>query len=146
MAWDATGQASDKVQLLRGEEVIVLRHRGAHPGGMVVSGASDGYDVVRWDGTCVSLDGGEIAARSVGTVPHPDLDWRHIDDASQDALLDDERVKKAYRERHNECKGVTMGAVSKKCVKAHEHLSKAIVHYVLTGGPLPKPTLDVPLD
>ena len=145
LAWDATGQASEKVQLQTAEEVIVLRHRGAPAGGMVVSGASDGYDVVRWDGTCVSLDGGELADKPYGRAAYARLDWRNIDEAAQERLLTDDAVKKAYKERHNECKGVTMGTVSKKCVLAHKHLSKAIVDYVRRGGELPKPTLE-PVD
>lgn len=136
-AWNASGGATESVELAYGEEVLVLRHRPAATGGMMVSGASDSYDVMRWDGACVTVDGGEIAEKGPSPAAYAEIQWKRLSEATQDALLMDDAVAKANKARRDECKGVTMGEVSDKCVRAVQDLSRSIVAYVRKGGVLP---------
>ena len=48
-------------------------------------------------------------------------------------------MKEAFVARRKECKGATMGEVSKKCVQRDQSLVSAIVDYVRAGGELPEP-------
>lgn len=138
-AWDASGAATEEMKLLYGEEVIVLRKREAPAGGMVVSGTSNTYDVVRWDGSCVTLDGGEVAPYHLPQLRSAEIDWSRLSREMQDALLADHAVVEAYKARRSECKGAGIGAVSDACEKARQALSKAIVGFVRRGGKLPVP-------
>lgn len=139
-AWNASGGASDNVELAFDEEVIILRHRASDMGGMQVSGASGGYDALRWDGSCVTLAKEEITLKLPPAAKTAKVEWRWLDEPIQESLRGDEKVDAAYKARRNECKGATMGTVSLKCVKADTKLSDVIVEYVRGGGELPMPS------
>ena len=75
-------------------------------------------------------------------------DRRHIADLQdyaaqpqlRSALTSDGTVKEAFVARRKECKGVTFGRVTKKCVECEDTLVAAIVNYVRAGGELPEPS------
>lgn len=139
-AWNASGGASEVAKLEFDEEVLVLRKRGAPKGGIQVSGANGSYDVLRWDGSCATLDANEITMKR---PPHPKaahVYYRYLATPVQDSLRADAKVTKAYRERRKQCKGATMGEVSLKCVHADKGLSEAIVDFVRGGGTVAKPS------
>jgi hypothetical protein len=138
-AWNASGGASDNIQLEFDEEVLILRHRVAPKGGMQVSGASGGYDALRWDGACVTLAKEELTLRLPPQAKSARIEWRWLDDSIQEKLRTDEKVDSAYKTRRNECKGASMGTVSLKCVKADAKLTNVIVEYVRRGGELAMP-------
>jgi hypothetical protein len=131
------GPASD-TKLVFGEEVLILEHFGNVPGGMQVSGMG-GYIVLRWDGTCATLDEGELATSAQGARKHAPFDWKYIDGNVQEALLKDPRVMEARKRQRQECKGVTMGMRSAACVKADDDLGEIIVVAVRGGAELPLP-------
>jgi hypothetical protein len=138
-AWNASGGVSSSDKLVFEEEFIILSHREAAAGGIQVSGAGGGYDVLRWDGTCASLADEEVML-NVNNPGHAKIPWKSYEDKTRDALLADEKVNKWYTERRKECKGATMGDVSLKCVKADEALGKAVAEFVRSkGGSLPTP-------
>jgi hypothetical protein len=139
-AWNASGGASDNMQLEFDEEVLILRHRVPDKGGMQVSGASGGYDALRWDGACVTLAKEELTLRSPPQAKSARIEWRWLDDPIQESLRGDQKVDGAYKLRRNECKGASMGTVSLKCVKADAKLSDVIVEYVRRGGELANPS------
>lgn len=139
-AWNASGGASDNSELAFDEEVIILRHRAAAAGGIQVSGASGGYDALRWDGSCVTLASEELTRRLPPKAKAATVTWRWLDDAVQESLRTNEKVDAAYKARRKECKGATMGTVSLKCVKADAKLSEVIVEHVRGGGELAKPS------
>ncbi len=140
-AWNASGGVSAENSWLDfDEEVIVLQERKASDSGMQVSGAGGGYDVLRWDGTCATLDGSELTTNKPPAPKNQKVEWRFLDDNVQEALRGDEAVNKAVTERKKECKGATSGDVSLKCVKADDNLSKVIVDYVRKGGSVPVPS------
>jgi hypothetical protein len=138
-AWNASGGVSSSDKVVFDEEFVILTHRRADTGGMQVSGAGGGYDVLRWDGTCASLMDEEVTLKTPPAPKHAKIPWKSLDDKVRDALLTDDKVNKAYTERRKECKGATIGDVSLKCVKVDELLSVVIVDYVRNGGSLPPP-------
>jgi hypothetical protein len=138
-AVNASGGVSSGDKLVFDEEVLVLVRRRADTGGMQVSGAGGGYDVLRWDGTCATLSGEELTTNPPPKPKHPKLKWQDLGDATHAKLLEDETIAKINKDRRRECKGVTIGAVSDKCVKAVDALSLAIVSWVRAGGSVPPP-------
>ena len=140
-AWNASGGVSSENAWLEfDEEVLVLQERKADSGGMQVSGAGGGYDVLRWDGTCATLSGEELTMNKPPAAKTPRVEWRFLDDNVQEALRADEGVQTAVTARKKECKGATSGDVSLKCVKADEKLSAVIIDFVRKGGSVPVPT------
>jgi hypothetical protein len=138
-AWNASGGVSSSDKVVFDEEFVILTHRKADTGGMVVSGAGGGYDVLRWDGTCASLMDEEVTLKTPPAPKAAKIPWKSLDDKVRDALLTDDKVNKTYTERRKECKGATMGDVSLKCVKVDDQLSAVIVDFVRNGGTLPPP-------
>ena len=138
-AWNASGGVSSADKVVFDEEFVILSHRKADTGGMQVSGAGGGYDVLRWDGTCASLMDEEVTLSTPPVPKHAKIPWKSLDDKVRNALLSDDKVSRVYAARQKECKGATMGDVSLKCVKVDAELSVVIVDYVRGGGSLPPP-------
>jgi hypothetical protein len=138
-AWNASGGVSDNEAWLEfDEEVVLLKKRGG-PQGIQVSGAEGGYDAIRWDGSCVTLDASEVTLSKPPSPKAAKVEWRFLDGATQEALRSSAEVTEAFRSRRQECKGAVSGTVSKKCVKADDLLSQVIVDYVRGGGNLGTP-------
>jgi hypothetical protein len=108
-------------------------------GGMEVSGASGGFEVLRWDGSCVTLQAGELTTDPMPKLHNARIVWNSVEVDTREALREDEKVNEAYRKHRKECKGVSMGDVTDKCVVADKELNVAIVAYVRDGGKLPEP-------
>jgi hypothetical protein len=147
-AWVAVRQAdpfngfggpSTDEKLLFDEELLVLTERKPNLGGMSVSGAGPSYDLLRWDGTCATLSAGEVTFRKPPKPRHANIPWRSLDDATQAALLQDDKVAKVAGERRKECKGATMGEVSAKCEKAERALNDLVADAVRGGVAVPTP-------
>lgn len=138
-AVNASGGSSSGDKLVFDEEVIFIVRRKADAGGIQVSGAGDGFDVLRWDGTCSTLQGGEVTTQAPPKPKNAKLLWKDVPEAAQTKLLEDASIAKVNGVRKKECKGVTLGDVSDKCVKAVDQLSAAIVTYVRGGGAVPPP-------
>jgi hypothetical protein len=138
-AWDASGGPSSAGKLKYTEEVLILVKRTPNTGGMVVSGAGGSYDVLRWDGTCASLQAEEVTTRPIDNPGWADITWRKLDDDFQEALRKDEKISNLVADQKKECKGVSAGQTNDKCDKAQKALSKAIVRFVRAGGALPPP-------
>lgn len=142
-AWNASGGGSSNEKLKLDEEVLVLRHRkpSGEEGGIQVSGASGGYDALRWDGMCVTLDESELRFDPPHNPRNARLVWTRIEMDTREALKKDDTVRDMYIAYKKECKGVTVGAVSKKCEELDGKLSVVIANYVRTSGdslPVPK--------
>jgi hypothetical protein len=139
-AWNASGGVSSSDKLVLDEEVLLVDRREADKGGMVVSGSTGSYDVLRWDGTCASLMGEEVTTKTPGAPKHAKIPWKSLGEPLREALLANEKIGKIAADRKKECKGATMGEVSTKCVKADTMLSVSVVEYVRGGGALPPPS------
>jgi hypothetical protein len=138
-AWNATGGASVSGWLEFDEEVLILEHRKVKAGGMQVSGAGGGYQALRWNGACVTLQGEEVTLNRPPQPKHAPIEWKWLEGPIRDAMKEDDAINETDRERRKECKGVTMGDVSDKCIKATDRLMDLVVKYVNDGGKLPVP-------
>lgn len=139
-AWNASGGVSSSDKLVFEEEVLILIHREADKGGMVVSGASGSYDVLRWDGTCASLMGEEVTTKPASAPRYAKIPWKSLGEPVREALLANEKIGKLAADRKKECKGATIGEVSAKCVKVDTLLNASLIDYVRNGGALPPPS------
>lgn len=139
-AVNASGGASVSGTLAFDEEVLVLRHRGGDDDGIQVSGSNGSYDALRWNGSCVTLDGAEVTANQPPKAKYSRVEWRWLGEQMQAALREDANINETYRAMRNECKGVTMGAVSKKCEVLDKKLIDVIVDHVRGRRELPVPT------
>lgn len=137
-AWYASGGASARGKLLFDEEVVIVRKRAA---GGIVQGQGGGFDVVRWDGSCASLQPEEVTTKKPPKAKHPPIGWKNLESSTRDALLADAKVAAMYEKRRKECKGATTGDVSLACVKADAALDDGIVELVRNGGAIPMPKL-----
>ena len=135
--WNADG-ASARAKLFFDEEVLVLKKRDAGKGGMQVSGAG-GYQVMRWDGNCYTLEEGTLSFSKPPKPKNGSVQWRFLENPTKDALLADATVKTAYEKRSKECKGVVSGDVTLTCQKADEALSTAVANAVRGGISIPTP-------
>jgi len=127
------------VPLTFGEEIIILRYKtGANEGGMQVSG-TERYEVLRWDGSCASLQEGEF----VESMPKQQLryvapTWQRLGDKYRAALLQSSAVAEAEETRKADCKGLGLGRPP-KCHKAMEDLNGVVAEVVHDGFELPLP-------
>jgi hypothetical protein len=137
-AWNAEGGASVAGFVEFDEEVLILSSRMPPKGGMVVSGTG-GYQTLRWDGSCVTLQSEEVTFKRPPAPKYPRIEWRWLEDGMRDALRKDPKVDAAYLAQRKECKGVTTGDVSKKCVTADQKLVDAIVEHIEDGGEVAAP-------
>lgn len=140
-AVNASGGASVEGDLVRDEEVLVLRHRRADPNGMQIGDGSGQYDALRWNGSCVSLEGGELTERRPTRPKTSRIEWRWLGDAMRSELRRDESVTQTYRARRKECRGATTGVVSKKCERLDRELIEVIARFVRSEPELPEPEL-----
>jgi hypothetical protein len=138
-AWNASGGASAGGWVEFDEEVLLLYARVPDAGGMQVSGAGGSYDALRWDGSCITLQSEEVTTSKPPAPKYPPIDFRFLDDDTQEALRKDDKINQAWRERRKECKGATSGDVSSKCVKADDLLTRSVIAFVRGSGDLPEP-------
>jgi hypothetical protein len=143
-AWNASGGRSARARLAQDEEVLVVAAREPKPGGIVVTGAGATYDVIRWDGSCVTLDAQEITMKRPAQPRRATVPWRHLSETTRDALLAAPKVASTEHAMEKECKGETFvasaGALQKRngqCARADAAFNSAIVEYVKAGGKLP---------
>ena len=137
-AWNAEGGASVGGFVEFDEEVLLLSSHAPPKGGMQVTGAG-GYQALRWDGSCVTLSSEEVTTKRPPAPKHPRIEWRFIEDGMRDALRKDHAIDDAAIAVKRECKGISVGDVSKKCVDADNKLVDAIVKYVQSSSGLPEP-------
>lgn len=138
-AINASGGATVQGFLEFDEEVLVLRQRKVSAEGIQVGDSSASYDALRWNGSCVSLDGGEVTHTVPPKAKYSRVEWRYVGDNMRTALRRDEKLAESVRARQKECKGATMGAVSKKCEILDNKLVDEIVKYVRNTADLPEP-------
>lgn len=137
--FNGLGGAASTDKLLFDEEVLVLNYHAAPKGEIQVSGVSASFDVIRWDGTCATLQQEELTTNAPPKMKNAPVRWRDLEQDLRDALNQDEGLASVSRKRKNECKGATIGGVTAACEKLDKQLSAAIVDYVRKGGKVPPP-------
>ncbi len=138
-AVNASGGATVDGFLSFDEEVLVLRQRKGDASGMEIGDGSGQYDVLRWNGSCVSLEAGEVTTRRPSSPGHARIEWSWLNDGMRSALRQDEDVSQAFLARKKECRGATTGSVSKACERLDGKLIQRIADYVRSGPELPAP-------
>lgn len=138
-AVNASGGASVVGKLAFDEEVLVLRHRQAGVDDIQVGSGNGSYDALRWDGSCVSLEGEEVTSNHPPAAKTSRIEWRWLGEDIQAALRADKTVNDTFLARKKECKGVTMGAVSKKCEMLDKKLIEVTAAFVRGTSGLPQP-------
>lgn len=139
-AFNGFGGVSSDVKLVFDEEVIYLSTR-ENKTGIEVSGAGGQVDILRWDGSCATVPAADVTTKLPPKPKAAPIEWKLLSDEVQGALLADADIAKINKERRNECKGQTMGDVSKKCVKLVSDLQTVVVDKVRAGlGGIPAPT------
>jgi len=125
------GAHSRKSKLALDEEVIVLSH-GMNRSGIKVG--SGGFDVLRWNGDCISVNPEEVSTRAPRKPTRASVPWSQLDTAVRDVLLADGEVTAAETARRKACKeDILHGTTSAKCTKATEVLSTAIARAIMEG-------------
>lgn len=135
-AWNASGGLTHRARLAFDEEVIVLaKHAPGGSGGIVMTGMQASFDVLRWDGTCVSVMEGELTTKKPPAPKPAPVPFSRLEETTRRALLASPKVKSTYDELGKQC-ATTEKA---KCTKAEQAFAKAVVEHVRSGGSLPTP-------
>jgi hypothetical protein len=139
-AWNASGGRTHRAKLAFDEEVIVLGKHGAGAGGAIVMiGAQASYDVLRWDGSCVSVMEGELTTRRPPAPKPAEVNFSRLEESTRHALLATPKVKTTHEALFKACTSVSSPMEKKNCEKADKAFSLAIVDAVRAGAPLPAP-------
>lgn len=137
-AWNASGGRTHRTKLAFDEEVLVLQKRAAPSmGGIVMTGVSATYDVLRWDGSCVSVMSGEVTSARPPQPKPAAVPWQRLDDRTKGALLASPKINSTHAKVGKECAGASSDAA--KCAKAATGFNTAIAEYVRNVGALPAP-------
>jgi hypothetical protein len=137
-AWNASGGRAQRAKLAFDEEVIVLGKHGAG-GGIMMTGAQASYDVLRWDGSCVSVMEGEITTRRPPAPKPAEIQFSRLEESTRHALLASPRVKSTHDALFKACTSVSSPVEKKSCEKADKAFASAIVDAVRSGAALPAP-------
>ena len=138
-AWNASGGRTHRTKLGFDEEIIVLAKHGANGGGIMMTGAQASYDVLRWDGSCVSVMEGEITTRRPPTPKPAEIQFSRLEESTRHALLASPRVKATHEALFKACTSVSCASEKKACEKADKAFASAIVDAVRSGASLPAP-------
>ena len=104
-----------------------------------MTGAQASYDVLRWDGSCVSVMEGEITTRRPPTPKPADVSFSHLEESTRHALLAAPKVKSTHEALFKACTSVSSPSEKKACEKADKAFSMAIVDAIRSGAALPAP-------
>ena len=140
-AWNASGGRTSRAKLAFDEEVLVLAKNGAVPsGGIVMTNAQSSYDVLRWDGSCVSVMDGEVTTKRPPAPKPAELAWSRLEENTRRALLEIPKVKTTYAALNKQCTLAAGDSLDRKgCDKAVKTFNQAIVDAVRAGATLPAP-------
>ncbi|HMR04450.1 MAG TPA: hypothetical protein PKA88_01715 [Polyangiaceae bacterium] len=130
--WLSGKKLARPVLALEGEELLVLKDRTGGSG-MIIGGGS--YDVLRWDGTCVSVSADEVSLSAPRVPTVATINWKYLPDATQESLLANSVIQSKYRARVQKCR-----ADAEACEQADQDLSQLIATHVRAGGPVAEPT------
>jgi hypothetical protein len=122
------------------EEVIVLRkHAPTGSSGVVMIGAQASFDVLRWDGTCVSVMEGELTTRRPPAPQPAAIPFDRLEETTRHALLASPKVKASQDQLGKACSGGDASGDKKRCDRAERAFAQTLVEFVRTVGALPMP-------
>jgi hypothetical protein len=126
--------------LVSQEEVIPINYRRQSEM-FAVEGSLGTFDVLRWNGSCVTLDVGEVTSDEPRRPRHSRVEWKELSESMQNALLEDEDVHGVFSARRRECKGASIGRVTKDCEVLDGKLVDVIAEHVRHVRILPEPSV-----
>lgn len=133
-AWSAANRHARKARLPLDEEVTVVAMRSA-PKNAIVVGSGASYDVLRFDGTCVSLEGDEIGFSRPPAPKWAAVPWDSLEPPTQSVLRAGRGVEPAVKTMQRAC-GLE-STDEKKCQDAQRALSSTV--FAVLGPTLPEP-------
>jgi len=138
-AWNASGaRFTNPEKLLFDEEVLVLSRRAAPAGrAVVVSGVQATYDVMRWDGTCVSVQEGELRWKRPPAPKTALISWKNLEESTRAALLASKWVKAARDAADKACASTDDATKRLACKTAEREASQAVGNALRTGLSVP---------
>ncbi len=131
-AWLVGGRRASPAKLKLFEEVIIVRDRAARDGSIKVSGAGS-FDVVRWDGTCVSVMSDEVSTRPPAMPEVATIQWKRLDPRVRKVLVGDQRIAYRDEKRREHCRGENQ----RRCEAARLRLSDMVASFIRDGGSVP---------
>ncbi|MBK6519931.1 MAG: hypothetical protein IPM79_33925 [Polyangiaceae bacterium] len=136
-AWHVGGRGELR-ELRSGEEVIIVSAPKGQSGGMQIGG--QGFDVLRWDGTCVSLMEDELSFRKPPAAVPANIPFKKLDRSFQTAFSQEKQIEmlRASEQRTCEAPGAEKEPGKSKCELARRQLSLAIAQVVAKGKALPE--------
>jgi hypothetical protein len=136
-AWYTGSRLASPSELVLDEEVIVLESRAGGSGGMQVVGAGS-YDVLRWNGVCVSVMADEVTFAKPPVARVAPIEWKRLTHEIRDALRRNAAVKWRHEAQRRQCEADTDAP---RCTDATRSLSQSIADFVRKGGEVPGPQL-----
>ncbi len=138
-AVNAHGGSNAGGPLTFGEEVVLLGGAGGGAsGGIQVSGADD-VQVLRYNGTCVTVRRAELVTYVPGLPKSAPIIWKYLESDQQEALLENGAIARARSAERKQCRSSSARNMSKPCEKATEDLSGAIAVALRQGIALGAP-------
>jgi hypothetical protein len=137
-AVNAYGDRNVSAPLVFGEEVLILRGLSQAKAGHVQVSSSD-IDVLRWDGTCVTVARELFSTTRMPNVVQAPIEWRYLEDTFQQALLSSKYVSIRYEQYRAACKTSRASDPESQCNKATGRLNEAIGVALRDGLTLPQP-------
>lgn len=139
LAVNAHGGSNAGGPLTFGEEVVLLGGQGNDAGGgMQVSGADD-VQVLRYNGTCVTVRRSELVTYVPGLPKTAPIIWKYLDSDLQEALLENPSIDRARQKQRKQCRSSSTRNMSAPCEKANTALSGAIAVALRKGMTLSEP-------
>jgi hypothetical protein len=135
-AWSASGGFTSRSQMAFDEEVLVLSRHAAPNTGIKIEGQDASFDVLRWDGSCVSLQAGELTLHHPPAAKQATMKWNHLEEATKKALLASKKIESSRAATDKACNGDKA-----TCEKAEREFSAAVALTVRMGAAtLPTPS------
>lgn len=106
-------------------------------GGIVMTGAQASFEVLRSDGTCVSVMEGELTTKRPPAPKPASVPWTRLEEGTRKALLASPKVKTSLDALGKACANATTDR--KSCDKADRAFSAAVLDAVRSGASLPVP-------
>lgn len=135
-AWHVGGRGELR-ELRAGEEVIVVSVPKTSGTGMQIGGQA--FEVLRWDGTCVSLMEDEISTKRPSNAVPANIPWKDLETSYRATFKEEKAIELAQSVQQRLCESpnVDKEPGKSKCELARRHLSLTIAQSVGKGKALP---------
>jgi hypothetical protein len=107
--------------------------------GIQVSGAED-VDVLRWNGTCVTVRRSELVTYVPGQPKNAPIIWKYLGNDLQQSLLTKRSIEDARRVQRKQCRSSSARNMTKPCEKATSALGAVITVELRQGLTLAEPS------